>query len=119
VAHNLGDVCAECRLIVANLFRERIEEKWRDLGDGEHVVSERGRVARLLNVDRSHRYPRVSIGGEKKYLHALGEAWHGPRPDGLLALHYDDDPDNPSAENIRWGTPAENAADAKRNRGSA
>jgi hypothetical protein len=62
-------------------------------------------VGSLLNVDTAHRYPRVSVGGEKRYLHALvAEAWHGPRPDGLLVLHYDDDPDNPSAENIQWGT---------------
>jgi hypothetical protein len=116
VAHNLGDVCAECRLIVANLFRERVEEKWRDLGDGKHVVSEHGRIARLLKVDRSLRYPRVSIGGKKVYLHVVvATAWHGPRPEEKLALHWDDDPDNPRASNLRWGTPTENAADAKRN----
>ncbi len=93
-----------------------MEERWRDL-DGEHVVSDQGRVAKLLPADRSHRYPRVYLGGERRYLHAVvAEAWHGPRPDGKQALHWDDDPDNPHASNIRWGTPAENAADAKRNR---
>jgi hypothetical protein len=44
------------------------------------------------------------------------EAWHGPRSDGLLVLHHDDDPLNPTPENLRYGTPAENAADARRNR---
>ena len=108
--------CRECELIVSARLRVVVEERSRDLGDEEHVVSERGRVARLLNLDRSHRYPRVSIGGRKRYIHALvAEAWHGPRPDGLLALHADDDPDNPSAENIRWGSHAENYADARRN----
>lgn len=97
---------AECSLMVSARLRVVVEERWRDLRDGKHVVSERGRVARLLNVDRSHRYPRVSIGGEKKYLHALvAEAWYGPRPDGAQALHWDDDPDNPNADNIRWGSP--------------
>jgi hypothetical protein len=56
--------CRECELIVSAQLHVVVEERWRDLGDGEHVVSERGRVARLLKVDRSHRYPRVSIGGE-------------------------------------------------------
>jgi hypothetical protein len=70
---------------VANLFREPVEERWRDLSDGEHVVSERGRVARLPNVDRSHRYPRVSIGGEKRYVHHLvAEAFHGPARTGSI-----------------------------------
>ena len=44
--------CRECSLIVSARLRIPIEEPWRDLGDGEHVVSERGRIARLLNVDR-------------------------------------------------------------------
>jgi hypothetical protein len=108
--------CRECELIVSARLRIEVEERWRDLGDGEHVVSERGRVARLLNVDRAQRYPRVSIGGQKRYLHALvAEAFHGPRPDGCHALHWDDDPLNPHATNLRWGTPAENAADRRRN----
>jgi hypothetical protein len=52
-----------------------------------------------------------------KYLHQLvAESWHGPRPDGAQALHWDDDPDNPHPDNIRWGTPLENAADRRRNR---
>ncbi|OBF33264.1 hypothetical protein A5724_19540 [Mycobacterium sp. ACS1612] len=113
---NYSGWCRECSLIVSQRLRLVVEERWRTLPDGEHVVSERGRVARLLNVDRSHRYPRVSIGGRKRYVHQLvAEAWHGPRPDGAQALHWDDDPDNPNAANIRWGTPAENAADVKRN----
>lgn len=114
---NASGWCAECSLLVSARLRVTVEERWREHPDGEHVVSERGRVARLLKVDRSHRYPRVSIGGEKRYLHVLvAEAWHGPRPDGLLALHADDVPENCTAENLAWGTPAENAADARRNR---
>jgi len=116
VINNSG-ICAECRLLIHNLLDVRIEERWRDHPDGEHVVSERGRVARLLNVDHAHRYPRVSIGDEKRYVHHLvGEAWYGPRPDGCLALHGDDNPDNPSADNLSWGTPKQNAADRLRNR---
>jgi hypothetical protein len=32
-----------------------------------------------------------------------------------MVLHADDDPDHLDLENLRWGTPVENAADAKRN----
>ena len=81
------------------------------------MVSDQGRIARLLNIDRSHRYPRVSIAGQKVYQHAMvAEAWHGPRPAGLLVLHADDDRDRPHADNLRYGTHADNAADARRNR---
>jgi hypothetical protein len=114
---NASAICAECRLVVHNLFDRPVEERWRDHPDGEHIVSDRGRIARLLNVDRAHRYPRVSIAGSKRYVHAMvAEAWHGPRPAGLLVLHADDDPDRPHADNLRYGTRADNAADAKRNR---
>jgi hypothetical protein len=78
---NGGTICAECSLVVHNLFGRAVEERWRDHPDGQHVVSDRGRIARLLNVDRAHRYPRVSIAGAKVYVHApVAAAWHGPRP---------------------------------------
>jgi len=113
---NVSRWCAECALIVGQRLGVVVDERWRDHPDGEHVVSERGRVARLLRVDTAHRYPRVSV-GEKRYVHHIvAEAWHGPRPEGLLVLHHDDDPLNPRAENLRWGSPKENAADARRNR---
>ena len=109
---NASGVCAECRLIVRNRLGVAIEERWRDHPDGEHVVSDGGRIARVLSVDRAHRYPRVSIAGRKVYVHHLvAEAWHGPRPDGSLALHADDNPENPAAENLRWGSHADNAQD--------
>jgi hypothetical protein len=44
---------AECRLVVRDLLGRPIEERWRDHADGEHVVSDRGRLARLLNVETS------------------------------------------------------------------
>jgi hypothetical protein len=112
---NVSGWCRECSLIVSQRLDILIDECWRDL-DGQYVVSERGRVAKLLKVDRSNRYPRVSIGGDMRYVHALvAEAWHGPRPDGLLVLHHDDDPENPAPENLRYGDYVDNAADRKRN----
>jgi hypothetical protein len=40
------------------------------------------------DVEQSRRYPRVCVAGERHYLHGLfADAWHGPRPDGLLSAH--------------------------------
>jgi hypothetical protein len=116
---NASGICAECRLVVANVLDARIEERWRTValvGTDNVIVSDRGRVARLLGVDHSHRYPRVSIAGRKYYVHALVcEGFNGPRPAGQLVLHHDDDPLNPNAGNLRFGSHADNAADKRRN----
>jgi hypothetical protein len=112
--HNASPWCRECEMIVSHRLGVAVEE-WRDYGNGL-LVSERGRVARLLRVDTAHRYPRVSIGGEKKYIHALvAETFVGPRPEGQLVLHWDDEPTNPDRSNLRYGSHADNAADARRN----
>ncbi len=52
------------------------------------------------------------------YVHVLVcIAWHGPPPfeGGALVLHSDDVPTHNTPGNLRWGTHADNAADAKRN----
>lgn len=118
---NLSQIDAECRLIIANLLGREIPERWSPADGLEDViVSDQGRVARLLKIDRSHRYPRISANGRRFYLHHLvAESFHGARSDGAQALYADDDPLNPNASNIRWGTPKENAEGAKRNRASA
>ena len=43
------------------------------------------------------------------------EAFVGPRPEGMLGLHRDDDRDNNSLKNLYWGSPKDNAADRRRN----
>ena len=49
-------------------------------------------------------------------LHSLVlEAFVGPRPDGMFGLHWDDDPTNNCLDNLRWGTPTDNAQDSIRN----
>jgi hypothetical protein len=113
--------CRECDLIVSARLRVPIHERWAPaVGLDDVIVSDRGRVARLLKIDSAHRYPRFSIGGRKVYVHhAVAQAFHGERPDGLLALHADDVPDHNDAQNLSWGTAKQNAADAKRNRASA
>jgi hypothetical protein len=116
---NVSGICLECRVIIRNLLDVTIEERWKDAAidvDGV-IVSDRGRVARLLNVNTSHAYPRVSVGGRRFYLHSLVcGAFKGPRPAGALVLHRDDDPDNPNADNLRYGDHLANAQDRKRNR---
>lgn len=48
------------------------------------------------------------------YVHALvAEAFHGPRPDGMLVCHNDGDPSNNRAGNVRYDTPSGNARDKR------
>ena len=42
------------------------------------------------------------------------EAFIGSCPDGMCACHWDGDRSNNILSNLRWDTPAENSADAKR-----
>lgn len=44
-------------------------------------------------------------------------AFLGPRPEGCLACHRDDDAQNNDLENLYWGTPKENAEDKVKNGG--
>lgn len=39
----------------------------------------------------------------------------GPRPEGMIVCHYDDDPKNNKPSNLRWDTHRENNLDALRN----
>lgn len=50
-----------------------------------------------------------------RYVHHLVlEAFVGPRPPGMEACHFDGNAQNNRLENLRWGTSAENKADAIR-----
>ena len=65
-------------------------------------------------------YPRVflmAVGrkGKLRPVHQLVvEAFVGPRPEGFEVLHVDGVRTNNIADNLRWGTKAENAADRER-----
>jgi hypothetical protein len=47
--------------------------------------------------------------------HLVLESFVGPRPEGLLGLHWDDNAANNYVSNLRWGTYSENGFDAVRN----
>lgn len=52
----------------------------------------------------------------KRLLHnVILESFVGPRPPGMMGLHWDDDPTHNALSNLRWGTPTENNLDALRN----
>lgn len=83
---------------------DHLSDKWHQLGP---------------NVDRDG-YLRVSLYYNKrlhKYkVHRLiCEAFHGPCPEGLECRHLNGDRTDNLAENLVWGTPAENQADRVRN----
>lgn len=84
-----------------------------------YFLSSFGRVKRrgvILNPYRQGRYPAIIIKGQKRKVHILVlESFIGLRPDGLLGLHWDDDPDNNFLHNLHWGDTKANSADAKRN----
>lgn len=49
---------------------------------------------------------------KNKYIHRLVlEAFVGPCPDGMKALHADGNKTNNNVKNLRWGTSAENNLD--------
>ena len=55
-------------------------------------------------VCRMHRVHRLVL-----------EAFVGPRPDGAIGCHWDDNPANNHIENLRWGTTSDNMHDRVRN----
>lgn len=65
---------------------------------------------------RNGKHLAVSIGGRSIYVHHMvAAAFIGPRPKGFQVLHDDDDWDNNTRKNIKYGTPAHNAHDTYRN----
>ena len=66
-----------------------------------------------------HPYQRVhlSSNGKAKYVlvhRLILETFIGPCPDGLQALHLDDNPRNNQIENLKWGTAKENHSSINR-----
>ncbi|WCE04457.1 HNH endonuclease [Pseudoxanthomonas sp. JBR18] len=88
--------------------------------DAGQIVSCRGGTPRLLVWSiKSTGYPAVSLCrlGDTltKSVHSLvADAFLGPRPEGYVCRHLDGNPQNPSVNNLAYGTPAENEADKER-----
>jgi hypothetical protein len=120
-------------------------ERWRDVVgyDGWYQVSDMGRARSVDRVihrrDGVVRFVRGQLlapfpysgKADRRYLcvrlirdgvratrpvHQLVlEAFVGPRPDGTLGCHWDDDHENNDLSNLRWCTPLANARDRARN----
>ncbi|MBM4587599.1 hypothetical protein GS507_05245 [Rhodococcus hoagii] len=114
-------------------------ESWRPVPgyEGSYEVSNHGQVrgldrygsdgrrvaGRVLTPGRHHRDRHLQVNlckdgvARTTLLHRLVlEAFVGPCPDGSVACHWDDDPDNNHVDNLRWGTLEDNARDAVRNK---
>lgn len=83
----------------------------------------RGRVLKERPLPNGR--PRVSLARDAKTVDAYPyrlvlEAFIGPCPPDMEALHWDDDHNNNCLSNLRWGTRTDNMRDMSRNeRGNA
>lgn len=107
------------------------QEKWLPVpGFNGYEVSDHGRVrsflqrhnqGRVLKPGQNNKgYLQVGLqsnsGMRSRRIHTLVlEAFVGPCPPGMIALHNDDDKTNNRLENLRWGTHSENYRDSIKN----
>lgn len=115
-------------------------ETWKAIPgyEGYYEVSDQGRVRSLdrwIDTKQGPRFRRGVVRKPKRGTHGYWElplnldgrerthtvhslmmlAFVGPRPDGQEVLHGDDDKDNNTLENLRYGTKPENMQDAIKN----
>lgn len=97
----------------------RVRSLERQVPNGEGTVrTVRSRILKSGNTSAGR--PLVQLWkdgkgtGKHPYWLVL-EAFVGPRPEGMQACHWDDNPHNNKLENLRWGTPSENWMDMVRN----
>lgn len=57
---------------------------------------------------------KSGVKSKKHVAHMVLEAFVGPRPEGMLACHNDDNGLNAKLSNLRWGTPRSNYDDTIR-----
>ena len=111
-----------------------MEEFWELVpGDYPYEVSDKGRVRNLrtghvlVPMMTGSRRPsaqraKVRVSKNPRVDLEIGALvltmFYGPRPDGAVVMHLDDDPTNNCIDNLRWGTPTDNARDmARKGRG--
>lgn len=78
------------------------------------------KTTREFTFNKTGKYLRACLKQSGKLrtmtLHSLLlETFVGPRPDGHVSCHIDDNPRNNSLTNLMWGTPEENRRQAKVN----
>jgi hypothetical protein len=111
---NVGRVRSIGRVIVRNT-------RWGGVGE----CKIKGRVRSISWSSGDRLYAVVTLVGDNDlpktiFVHVLVcMTFHGPRPAGMWALHRDDNVKNNTPDNLYWGTPKQNYADAKRNGGIA
>lgn len=68
---------------------------------------------------RTCQYRRVCFGRNYEYMvhQVVATAFHGPCPPGMIVLHWDGNPLNNNAANLRYGTRADNVQDSIRQKG--
>lgn len=99
-----------------------ITERWGHVEGSDGVeVSTLGRVRRhgelvTLNPGKRRR-AAVGLGRRRRRLvqYLVLEVFVGPRPEGLICCHRNDDPTDNRLENLYWGTYSDNARDKVRN----
>ena len=100
-------------------------EEWREVpGYPQYEVSNLGRVrswtrkmkGKLMKLRLTRKgYPYVMFGTKVFTVHKLVlVAFVGPRPEGLMCLHADDDKTNACLTNLSWGTRSDNNKQAWR-----
>lgn len=100
--------------------------------EGVYAVSELGEIQRLVpgrstypghlisgSIDaKGYRRTSLSFNGRFEavgFHRVVCRAFHGPAPAGKAwVLHWDGNPSNNNADNLRWGDASENSADSKR-----
>lgn len=103
------------------------DEIWKRYAESPYWISNMGQVKsfhkpkapKVLRpgISKGGGYPVVNLcdeqGQKTRTVHSLVlEAFVGPRPDGMLTRHLNGDPSDNRLENLCYGTPAENSADA-------
>lgn len=97
-----------------------MSEEWNPIPslDGEYFASTLGRIARvsdqkLMRFVMNDGYLYVAIDGKNHRAHRLvAEAFLGPCPDGLQVCHINCIKHDNRIDNLKYGTPSENALDS-------
>lgn len=100
------------RYEVSSLGRVRFRE--RRITRGVLTFTQRPRLLATTVGGRAKNYLRVHLSEPERFAyihHLVAEAFIGPRPEGLMVLHKDDNTFDNRAEHLRYGDRDENELD--------